>query len=270
MEEQKTKPVVKAGIWLGIGAVVTLCLVAVALLAGWLLWNRVTRSVTMFDGPGMMGRGTFQDGCEDTGWTRGMRRRAPESGGSLCAPDSSGQAVPPQGSWTVEEASAAFERYLSAQGYQDLVLSEVMEFEYNFYAITEEADTEIGAMELLLDKASGAVSPEMGPNMMWNAKYGMHRGGVGMMRSWADDLDNDVSEQEAAEVAQAWLDANRPGAQVEEHADPFYGYYTIHTVRDGEIEGMLSVHGDTAEVWYHTWHGEFLQMVEYEEHADAH
>ena len=28
-------------------------------------------------------------------------------------------------------------------------------------------------MELLIDKAGGAVGPEPGPNMMWNAKYGM-------------------------------------------------------------------------------------------------
>jgi hypothetical protein len=53
----------------------------------------------------------------------------------------------------------------------------------------------------------------------------------------------------------------------EEHADPFYGYYTIHTLADGEIEGMLSVHGSTGQVWYHNWHGGFLQMIEGEEHG---
>ena len=64
------------------------------------------------------------------------------------------------------------------------------------------------------------------------------------------------------------MDANRTGATVEEHADPFYGYYTIHTFVDGEIEGMLSVHGTTGQVWYHTWHGVFVQMIEdQEEHG---
>jgi hypothetical protein len=42
------------------------------------------------------------------------------------------------------------------------------------------------------------------------------------------------------------------------------GYYTIHTLRDGKIEGMLSVHGTTGQVWYHTWHGGFIRMEEEE------
>lgn len=42
-------------------------------------------------------------------------------------------------------------------------------------------------------------------------------------------------------------------------ADPerFYGYYTPHNLRDGEIEGMLSVNGFTGEAWYHAWRGPF-------------
>jgi hypothetical protein len=75
-----------------------------------------------------------------------------------------------------------------------------------------------------------------------------------------------LTSDEALDIAQRWLDANRPGVTVEEHADPFYGYYTIHTLKDGEIEGMLSVHGSTGQVWYHTWHGAFVQMIEEEGH----
>jgi hypothetical protein len=30
----------------------------------------------------------------------------------------------------------------------------------------------IGALEPLVDRTTGAIGPE--PNMMWNAKYGMH------------------------------------------------------------------------------------------------
>jgi hypothetical protein len=47
-----------------------------------------------------------------------------------------------------------------------------------------------------------------------------------------------------------------------EDVDPFYGYYTVHTFKDSQIEGMLSVHGTSGQVWYHTWHGEFIQMLE--------
>jgi hypothetical protein len=118
-------------------------------------------------------------------------------------------------------------------------------------------------MELLVDKETGAVGPEMGPNMMWNARYGMHGRGGMMGGSTAV---NTISDAEAAAIAQRWLDANRPGVAVEEHADPFYGYYTFHTQQDGEIEGMLSVHGTTGRIWYHTWHGAFVQMIESDGH----
>ena len=136
-----------------------------------------------------------------------------------------------------------------------------MEFEYNFYAIAEEPETGLGAMELLLDKRSGTVSPEMGPNMMWNLKYGMHS------RDRNGNPEHRINESDALDIAQRWLNVNRPGAAIEEHAVPFYGYYTIHTERDGAIEGMLSVHGETGQVWYHTWHGDFIEMVELKGHA---
>jgi hypothetical protein len=144
-----------------------------------------------------------------------------------------------------------------------LEIAELMEFERNFYAIVREAETGVGAMELLVDRATGAVVPEQGPNMMWNVRYGMH--GRGMMGSPSET--NTLSPEEAVAIAQRWLDANLPGASTEEHADPFYGYYTIHTLRDGEIEGMLSVHGRTGQVWYHTWHGAFAQMIELAEES---
>jgi len=163
----------------------------------------------------------------------------------------------------IEEAHEAVERYIAARGYSDLEVVEVMEFERNFYAIVQESDTGIGAMELLVDKWTGVVGPEMGPNMMWNGRYGMHGRGGRMMGGISEA--NTIAPEEALDIAQRWLDAYRPGVTVEEHADPFYGYYTIHTAKDGQIEGMLSVHGTTGQVWYHTWHGPFIQMIEEEE-----
>ena len=164
-----------------------------------------------------------------------------------------------EGMISIEDAQAAVEAYIGRLGYDQLDVAEVMEFEHNYYAIVSEHDTGIGAMELLVDKTTGAVGPEMGPNMMWNTRYGMHRRG-GMMGRF--DARNTLSEDEAIETAQRWLDDNRPGVAAEAHADPFYGYYTIHTEKDGAIEGMLSVHGTTGQVWYHSWHGAFIQMIE--------
>jgi hypothetical protein len=160
----------------------------------------------------------------------------------------------------LEQARQSIAATIANSDDTDLELAEMMEFELNFYAIVRESDTGIGAMELLVDKWSGKVRPEYGPNMMWNARYGMHRAGRGMMGTSSEE--NSLGAEVALSIAQDWLEAHRPGETVEEHADPFYGYYTIHTLKDGEISGMLSVHGSTGDVWYHTWHGEFIQMVE--------
>ncbi|MGC8875014.1 MAG: hypothetical protein ACP5SI_11300, partial [Chloroflexia bacterium] len=162
---------------------------------------------------------------------------------------------------TLEQAREAVEQYLDRSGLSGLVVSEVMEFERNFYAIVQEKDTGIGAFELLIDRFSGAVHPEPGPNMMWNTRYGMmgRRLATGQPR---------ISATDAVRIAQQWLDTNLPGVEARtDDVDPFYGYYTLHVWKDGQIFGMLSVNARTGQVWYHTWHGAFLAMLESEEDA---
>lgn len=163
---------------------------------------------------------------------------------------------------TLEEASDILDQYLVKLNDDNLEIAEVMEFENNFYAIVREEETSMGAMELLVEKGRGTVIPEMGPNMMWNTKYGMHR--RGMMGRWIEG-ENNLSEDEVLRIAREWLDDNTSMISIDEHADPFYGYYTIHTLKAGAIEGMLSVHATTGQVWYHSWHGDFIQMLEGED-----
>jgi hypothetical protein len=170
-----------------------------------------------------------------------------------------------------EDVKAAVHDYVERLGYTGLEVTEIMEFERNYYAIVAEEDTGIGAMEVLVDKSSGAVGPEPGPNMMWNAEYGMMGRGGGMMGMLRPELGQGMggyatdgmtlSPEEAQDVAQRWLDSNLPGRTSGE-ADPFYGYYTLHFLNDGQIEGMLSVHGSSGDVWYHSWHGDFVTMIE--------
>ena len=159
---------------------------------------------------------------------------------------------------TIGGATDAVETYLESTGNPDLELEEVMEFTNNFYAEVEEKSTGIHAFELLVNKYTGAVTPEMGPNMMWNTKYGHMNVGV------TTTQEATVTEEQALVYAQAYLDSVMPGTTVAEHADRFYGYYTIHTLEDGKISGMLSVNSYTGAVWYHNWHGEFVDMLEVE------
>jgi hypothetical protein len=177
---------------------------------------------------------------------------------------------------SVEQVEEAIQDYLATLNNPDLVLGEVMIFENHAYAQIIESSTGIGALEVLVDPESLAVYPEPGPNMMWNLKYGMMSGsgghgmmGAGMMSGfyrpgYSDEFEvtaeMPITPQEAVERAQDYLDRTSPGMQVEDHADRFYGYYTLHTLEDGNIVGMLSVNGYSGQVFLHTWHGELLQM----------
>jgi len=173
----------------------------------------------------------------------------------------SGGYYTPQGApISIDEAARAVEKYISAYG-GGLEVVEVMEFSLNFYAEVEEESTDIHVMELLVDKYTGRVSPEPGPNMMWNTKYSPMRGMMGNYWSDSPSANMPVSHDQAKTLAQQFLDANMRGLTAGE-PETFYGYYTLHTLKDGEVEGMLSVNGYTSQVWYHSWHGAFIGMKE--------
>lgn len=173
-------------------------------------------------------------------------------------------------------AREAAERAVDSYGNADLQVTEVMEFDNNYYAQVEERGNDRFAMELLVNKRTGEVYPEPGPNMMWNTKYGMMgtgaSGGImsqggGMMGNGYQTNPDDqmpVGPEEAKKIAGEYLDRVSPGAKAVE-PDAFYGYYTLHSERDGEITGMLSVNGYSGEVWYHNWHGPFVAIEEGEE-----
>ena len=193
-------------------------------------------------------------------------------GGDYISPDNANPIA-------INQVHEVVKKYLSTWANPDLTLAEIMEFSNHFYVEVEEESTGIHAFELLVDKYTGAVFPEPGPNMMWNIKYG-HMGGRGMMGRgmmggpWGGrpGLNNrqpsasemPLSPEQAREYAQRYLDYYSSGTEVAEEADRFYGYYTIHVLKGNRIYGMLSVNGFTGQVWYHTWHGEFLGMKEYD------
>ena len=188
---------------------------------------------------------------------------------------------------SLSEARDAFEQAVSNSGNSNLEVKDVMEFANNYYAQVRESDTGIGAMELLIDKQTGRLYPEPGPNMMWNTKYGMMAGGQGVMGpnngggmmgaggpegggmmggfyqpargSPTDQLP--ITPDDATQIATDYISRNSLGTDTEK-PDKFYGYYTLHTKQNGEVNGMLSVNGYTGAVWYHNWHGSFIAMEE--------
>jgi len=230
---------------------------------GWMMGGYAPENGQGYGPGGMMDRGGRGFGLGD------MMDKGYGPGGIMQGYGYDGQAnVEPL---SVEETEQAVQEYLSYYNNDDLVIKEIMVFENNSYAIISEKSTNIGAFELLVDPVSKTAYPEYGPNMMWNLKYGMHSGygmmgGGGMMGNYRQpqkvDAEMPVSTEEAATYAQDYLDRYRPGVSVSDEITPFYGYYTIDLEKDGQIVGMLSVNGYNGQVFYHSWHGTFIEMSE--------
>lgn len=162
-------------------------------------------------------------------------------------------------SLTINQAVQIAQLYVNSLNNPDLIVEEVEEFTANFYVLVKEKSTGFGAFELLLDKTTGTVTPEMGPNMMWNTKYTFHSGYCNWFRGQPTTTPTITGEQAEA-LAQQYLDIYYQGTTADE-GTAFYGYYTFEVLRNLEIYGMLSVNSYTGQVWFHTWHGVFIQEV---------
>jgi len=180
------------------------------------------------DGPGMMGGGSSM-----------MGNGAGMMGDGLYGEVGTGPVT------SLGQARSEARRFADRIG---LRVGEVMRFSNGFYAeLRTPAGT--GATEVLVDAADGDVRIEYGPAMMWNIEYGLHASGSARPAR--------VSAEEARRLADRWLTARGRGLTAgEPEASP--GYYTLHTLRDAEITGMLSVNAFSGAVWYHSWHGRFL------------
>ena len=140
----------------------------------------------------------------------------------------------------------------------NLKVVEVMEFSNNFYAVAVETDTNKAAFEMLIDPYTGQVGLEMGAGSMWNQKYGH------MNRTANPSATNTLTMKDAATQAQAALDSQYPGAVVQADGFDFYGYYSFDYEVNGKVAGMLSVNGETGQVFFHFWHSTFISEKEIE------
>ena len=163
----------------------------------------------------------------------------------------------------MDDAQAIAQRYVGSFSGSGLVLDEIEEWEFNFYVVVKEsAPPQYKAFQLLIDKWTGVVVPEPGPNMMWNRKY-RGRDGMGHHgQSGQGALPMPVTVGEANAAAMQFVRErfpSHPNAEVGT-VDTFYGYYNLD-VTDAETGvklGMLSVNGTSGQVWFHTWHGAFI------------
>ena len=173
----------------------------------------------------------------------------------------------------IDSAVQLFKDYLTRLQNPNLALHEVEEYQNNFYASYIEVSTGVFAFQMLIWKPgsfwtgsmmgngmmSGIVMPEPGPNMMWNTKYGVMGGMMGVYKQLSTN-NMTVTPDAAKGIAQQYLDGRFSGTSAGD-VDTYYGYYNIDVLSSGKPFGMLSVNGYTGQVWYHSWHGTYIQTV---------
>jgi hypothetical protein len=175
-------------------------------------------------------------------------------------PGQSGMVPSAPGTGPVRDLADASGRAQPFADERGLQVGEVMQFSNGYYAeLVDSAGR--GATEVLIDPTSGAVQLEWGPAMMWNTAYGM-------MPTSPRPGSAPIGPDEALRVADQWLQQSGTGLHATD-ATAFPGYYTLHTLRGDQTVGMLSVHAQTGNVWYHTWHGRFIAMQEHPSPAGA-
>ncbi len=164
-------------------------------------------------------------------------------------------------SLTINQAEQTAQTYVASLNNPDLKVTQVEEYTGNFYVQVSEKSTGNGAFQLLINKVTGVVTPEMGPNMMWNTKYTFGGGYCNWFRGTTTTLTPTVTVDQAKANAQQYLTTYLPGTTVGD-VTTFYGYYNVEVLNAGTTYGMLSVNANTGQVWYHTWHGTFIQELQ--------
>jgi len=105
----------------------------------------------------------------------------------------------------------------------------------------------------------GSSDQTTGPTGILPFGYGPGgRMGRGMMGGWGNNVapwggeaaEMTVTEAQARDYAQKFLETNFPGVTLGDQVDTFYGHYSVPVLRDGQVIGFLNVNGYTGQVWY--------------------
>lgn len=142
---------------------------------------------------------------------------------------------------TIDRALDIAKQYVASLENPDLEVIAVEEWANNFYFQVREKYAGIFTCQMLIDRYTGSVFPEPGPSIMWTSRTQMT-----------------IDIERAKQYAEQFLGGYLPGSKVHAVA-VFYGYYHFYVVKDGKIVGMLDVNGFAGKVWFHTWHGPFIQ-----------
>ncbi len=136
---------------------------------------------------------------------------------------------------------------------QDVVVAELHEFSNGYEVELKEGKTGAKAYEVMVYKNGGQIIAEMGPNIMWNTKYGhMNWGNTGAVT---------VSEEQATKSAQEFVTKMGQGYSIGK-PELAPGYYEFMVQKDGKDYAELDANGFTGQIWFENWQGPILNTID--------
>ena len=151
---------------------------------------------------------------------------------------------------TPQDAAAEIQGFID-QANSGLTISELWEYGSVYKAELSDAKG-AKAFDLMVDKFTGVVSPEMGMSMMLNASYGK---AIYKTASFKKNLA--LTPQQAIDIAQKFVDNNPKALAGYTLATPeiYPGYYKFHTTTPTGLGMDIMVNGYNGEVWMNTFLG---------------
>ena len=139
------------------------------------------------------------------------------------------------------EARSVIQGFIDASN-SNLQISELWEYETAYKAELSDT-TGAKAFDLIADKFTGVVSPEMGMSMMRNASYGK-----GLYKTPIFRKNLTITPEQAQTYAQAFIDNNSLGYTIGP-PEVYPGYYKFHTDDAGGYGMDIMVNGYNGKIW---------------------
>lgn len=136
---------------------------------------------------------------------------------------------------------------------KDLIVSQLQEYSNVYKAEFKDGESGVKAYEIVISKNGGQIIPGMGPDRMWNTKYGH--------MNWGNTAAVTVTEEQARNNAQEFV--SRMGQEYSiGQAELASGYYEFIIQKDGKNYTELDVNGYTGQIWFQNWLGPIIQSID--------
>lgn len=134
-----------------------------------------------------------------------------------------------------EQATASALEAVRVRGWTQLSIDEVHIFP-GFYEVEFNDTSGFKGPEVYVNRDSGAIGPEMGPNLIWDTRYGS---GVGTCNAQLD-------EATARSIASSYLRGLNGSSEIQlGDSERHHGYWEFELMRNGQAINQVNVNDCT-------------------------